>query len=403
MMKKSTSEIKYRWALWVGLALAVGGLAASWLFFGDNQNMDASFDRLTPRWMNALLICLVGPLLEESAFRLWATGRRWCGIVSLLLATAYVWSVTNLWWAALPVAAAMALCLFVLRNPKVRDIILMLLTSVLFAAAHSGNFIDVDLDAVLVMLSDFGFGLLACYLVFNHGFLWAVLLHVANNTVAVAALAIVTATWSATVSTDRYELTLRYGDEFEHSQRGDTLVYCEPLTAFAYNLAWNQQHTDSIDNPLLFHYYDIGRSNKSNYYRMTVVDRRFGTKSDYSPLLEAMRDSNLIHIDTLRLPALRLVVEDSALLMQHAFTGPFEEHPGVNLAEVENACRDRLRIPLIRQQRLDDTLYVSDFEEFGRMAYTNTPDSAALMQWLPTRGLRLVPSPGDTMTIVQFR
>lgn len=400
-MKKSTSEIKYRWALWVGLALTVGGLAASWLFFGDNQNIDASFDRLTPRWMNALLICLVAPLLEESAFRLWATGRRWCGIVSLLLATAYVWSVTNLWWAALPVAAAMALCLFVLRNPKMRDIILMLLTSALRRrpqrqlhrrrprrrAGHAQRLRLRPAGLLPGLQPRLPLGRAAACGQQHGG-------------------------RRGPGHRDRHLVRHRQHRPLRADAALRRRIRAQPTgrhpgalraaDGFAYNLAWNQQHTDSIDNPLLFHYYDIGRSNKSNYYRMTVVDRRFGTKSDYSPLLEAMRDSNLIHIDTLRLPALRLVVEDSALLMQHAFTGPFEEHPGVNLAEVENACRDRLRIPLIQQQRWD-TLYVSTFDEFGPMAYTNTPDSAALMQWLPTRGLRLVPSPGDTITIVQFR
>lgn len=394
--------IRYRWALWLGLALTVGGIAASWIFFGDNSNTDATFDRLRPRWLNALLICLLAPLFEEAAFRLWSVGKRWCAIVSSLLAAFYVWQSTHLWWMGLLMMALIALCFFAIRRRQLRDVLLMLLTSAAFAACHAGNFIDVDMDTGMVMVSDCGFGLLACYLVINHGFLWAVLLHVLNNTVAFVALLVVGATWSTTVTTDRYDLTVRYGDEHEISTRGDTVIRCQPLTAFCHDLAWDQQHADSVDNPLQYFYYDIGRSNKAKYFRFTLVDRQPSSRSDYMPLLYAMRDSGLVHIDTLRLPALRLVVADTALMMQTAFYGTYGE--GTNMAEVEGACRGRLRMPMLLEHPWDDTLFLCrPFEEFGRIMYTDSPDSAALIDWLGAHGLALLPVPTDTVTSIRFR
>lgn len=216
----------FRWALWWGLGIMVGCLAVIVVEALINMDNSAADEMSAPImgafyqliynfgiWPIMLYIGLIGPVLEELCFRLWGNGKQWTGYTSVVLMS--LWMLGIGWWAAaLSVAAGIALMVIYRKDDTRRLFALMLLSSVLFAAAHIGNY-----DAsggffmfLIAVLHKFGMGLAASYLVINHNLLWSMGLHILNNSVMAIIFGVAVdkaATTVTTVENEDCRITLR--------------------------------------------------------------------------------------------------------------------------------------------------------------------------------------------------
>lgn len=187
----------FRWALWWGLGIMIGCLAVIVVDAVINMDNNAADDISTPImgafyqliynfgiWPIVLYIGLIGPVFEELCFRLWGNGKQWTGYTSVVLMS--LWMLGIGWWAgALALAAGVAIMVVWRNDGKRRLFAMMLLSSVLFALVHIGNYepgANVPMFVVAV-LHKFGMGLAASYLVINHNLLWSMGLHILNNSV----------------------------------------------------------------------------------------------------------------------------------------------------------------------------------------------------------------------------
>lgn len=180
----------FRWALWSGLAIWVVSLAGIVLSPSAESNhtlTEFTFENGTT--LSLLVIGLLLPCLEEVAFRFWGIRRwRWSGYISAVamgVVTYFYWGL----WGALATAAAVASITLAVKAERTRLLVLLLLTSLIFAILHFDNYGNLELRNLFAIFNKLGFALVASWLVLNRGFLWALLLHVANNGLVVLLIA----------------------------------------------------------------------------------------------------------------------------------------------------------------------------------------------------------------------
>lgn len=188
-MKAKRSPV-FRWALWSGLAIWVVSLAGIVLSPSAESNQGLSeFTLENGTALSLLVIGLLLPCLEEVAFRFWGIRRwRWAGYISAVamgVVTYFYWGL----WGALATAAAVASITLTVKAERTRLLVLLLLTSLLFALLHFDNYGNLELRNLFAIFNKLGFALVASWLVLNRGFLWALLLHVANNGLVVLLIA----------------------------------------------------------------------------------------------------------------------------------------------------------------------------------------------------------------------
>ena len=179
----------FRWALWWGLGIIVVCLTILIIKGESLEGFDAPM-------MNAiysmiyrygilpvvLYIGIIGPVMEEFVFRLWGNGKLWTGITSIILMALFALAVG--WWLSLLTIVCGVSILVYFRDDREKKLFsLMLLSSVVFAVAHAGNYNGEGQEFVLFVsvLEKFGFGLVASYLVINYNLFWSMVFHVANN------------------------------------------------------------------------------------------------------------------------------------------------------------------------------------------------------------------------------
>lgn len=133
--------------------------------------------------LTLLLLCLIQPVFEEFAFRLWGVGKMWTTIICLVLMALFSVSEMGLWGLLFIVA-------FIIVWLKVKDTfkqrwINAIITSACFALCHISGFGSFGWGMVLGLTDIFGMALVMCWLTINLSFWFSCLLHVTNNSLAI--------------------------------------------------------------------------------------------------------------------------------------------------------------------------------------------------------------------------
>lgn len=189
-IEQKTKEPKlFKWALWWGLGIVMVCLTIL-LINGESLGdlggpmIDALYRRIYQFGLFPVIlyIGLVGPILEEIVFRSWGNGKLWTGITSLLLMALFVAPIG--WWVSLLTLFFGAIILICFNDDRKKKLFcLMILSSILFAVAHAGNYDGEGRWFMLFIsvLHKFGFGLVASYLVVNYSLFWSMVLHAVHN------------------------------------------------------------------------------------------------------------------------------------------------------------------------------------------------------------------------------
>lgn len=191
IMKKKRFDKRYLPMLWIGLALWLGSMLASYIMdkmgyapAGQETLMEygKALFQMSP-FFTLMLLCFFQPILEEVSFRLWGVGKRWMTIVCLVLMTVFTVSEMHL-WGLLVVGAVLAVWLLV-RDLYIQRWINAVLTSVGFALCHMSGFNGFSLGSALGLVDIFGMALVLSWLTINVNFWLSALVHVANNSLAI--------------------------------------------------------------------------------------------------------------------------------------------------------------------------------------------------------------------------
>ena len=312
----------FRWALWWGLGITVVSIALLFIpGIDDGQDpvngmmynlLDSSF------WLMLAVVGIIAPVIEELTFRLWGNGKRWTGIVSSVLMALFMWG-TFTWYVGLAsLLAGLAVTLFV-KDRNRRLLLMMLLSSLLFMVAHTGNYSGHFFATALAVVEKFGFALLASYLVINHNLLWSITLHVLNNSIACIILYFSIAAIEPTTFTSegQHEITLRplildknteliYWGDF----RGDTLTYNNTLDYIAIDLLETEERGNGRlagEDTVVFY----AESTLQVKYNMQVVFNP-SVPYDYAAVVRTLERNGWIKLDTTVEQAYMITIVDSS-------------------------------------------------------------------------------------------
>ena len=128
-------------------------------------------------------ICLIGHIIEEFAFRVWTKGKTWAYILSIWLSVAFVYfTFYKIGWA---IAAGVILgsSFFFVKTPRIKTWFSIIASSVVFVLLHIMNFSE-GKAICCGMIQIFGLSLILCYLGLRFRFIFCILLHCINNTIA---------------------------------------------------------------------------------------------------------------------------------------------------------------------------------------------------------------------------
>lgn len=189
-IEQKTKEPKlFKWALWWGLGIVVVCLTIILIIGESSEGFEAPIMNAIYSMVYqfgilpvALYVGLGGPILEEFVFRSWGNGKLWTGITSILLMALFAFAVE--WWLSLLTIACGAFILIYFRDDRKKKLFsLIILSSIVFAVTHAGNYNGEDHGVMMFVsvLQKFGFGLVASYLVINYSLFWSMVLHAVNN------------------------------------------------------------------------------------------------------------------------------------------------------------------------------------------------------------------------------
>lgn len=308
----------FRWALWTGLAIWMVSLSGIVLSPAAESNHSLTEFTFENGWAQALLVIgLLLPCLEEVAFRFWGIRRwRWAGYISAVamgVVTYFYWGL----WGALATTAVAAAVTLAVRTERTRLLIQLLLTSLLFAILHFDNYGNLELRNLFAILNKLGFALVASWLVLNRGFLWALLLHMANNSLVVLLIAFPIG------EADIQGLSINSGEGwtvFAHCLDNDEPRYSNLTPVYTGTMA-------SIGADLL----RMADSNASatpdkngSHWEMVVYagDEPIGigdSKGQVAPLelLRAMEQNGWISLDTISPYPIKIVVSEGKIQLLH--------------------------------------------------------------------------------------
>lgn len=174
-----------KWWLIIGIVLFILGLAG--FFFldveGQSQPMD-EFMRILPLPFVLAYVVIVGPVFEELAFRSWTIGKVWAKVMGLILMVLYSMTLYEYLYITIPLLIIIALGLFY-KNiaAPVRLIMLMVSANLLFGFIHISNVNGwaIKLNYTFCAM---GIGMILSYISLKYKFIYAVLLHILWNGIA---------------------------------------------------------------------------------------------------------------------------------------------------------------------------------------------------------------------------
>ena len=391
-IEQRTKEPKlFKWALWWGIGIVVACLTIliingeSLEDFGSPM-MDVFYSMIYRFGIFPfiLYIGLVGPIMEEFVFRLWGNGKMWTGITSILLMALFANAIG--WWLSLITLVCGVFILVYFRDDRKKKLFsLMMLSSILFAVAHAGNYNGEGHWFMLFVsvLEKFGFALVASYLVINYSLFWSIVFHVVNNSlIAIPFLFGVNAINKEVkvVENEDFRLETRtvliedkqldmsnkfYTNAVKNTYFGNAAAFANQ--AMYYDV-WNQGTDPNYDTVMIANvdYDEFPKCHFNLTFKQEPIN--------YHRLLNTLTEEGLIEIDTTVTQAYRMYITDTSklvygqlggLISYKMLIGLVRQNIGLPIyAEIPNEAKGS-GSNAYTGKSLYDSLYVKD------ISYTN--------------------------------
>lgn len=279
--------MEYKSLCLVGLAIWLVFMIVGFIIPSSDNEIDGLWFP-GPLFGQIILLLVIGPIVEELAFRGWLHGskvRKW---LSVTVSAFMVGAALGLTWGITYAIVMILVLLFQSEKSAFSTIIPIVISSAAFALIHSENFTGVFGIAVGV-LSKFGFSIVVCCLVHNWGLWTSIIIHILNNAIALILIQTLMCT-TYSYSNDVIDCTIRPmagSNEFNNSISSDTIRYSATIGGMVEHLAQDyylSKGYDIVDIPILFRY-----NNDFSKHGEMMYDIVIHSKKD----LELTPDNNL--------------------------------------------------------------------------------------------------------------
>lgn len=403
--KHSHRSHRFRWALWWGLGIVVACLAIIIVYEQINPSaanelsgplMDMVYSMIYQYgiWPIMIYIGLVGPIVEEISFRLWGNAKLWTGITSIIIMA--LWCLGIGWWLSLlTVLSGVAILVFFRDDKTKRLFALMLLSSVMFAVAHLGNYEGNWFLTLVGIVHKLGFGLLASYLVINYNILWSMGLHIINNSIMAILFGISFSQVKnsvLTIDNENFHLEVRpvlvRNDNINQMNRfytySDTSYYFGSTASFAHQAliyeAWQHGANPNDDTLNLVANFKYPNCSYNLIYKNQPLD--------HHGLIVALEKEGLIKIDTTYSSTYEMRIVDTSLL---ATTRQDSSYVSYKDARIIVRYADEIPVIIGSYAPSLDNLYVKGID-FDGMHYKSNQTLDELRQILEPQGIAIEPS-----------
>lgn len=242
--------------------LGITGLGLYTYIVGETQTLietsgitDMLIDEL-PLFM-LIMTLLFAPIVEEFSYRSWTMKSLFWKYFSLIAITVYTYLALNSIIVTCVAFVALLFLFCIFKGDKHKDLILflrILVTSILFSLAHYQN--ESGWFSVIAFFERLGLALIACYLSLRFRFIYAILLHFANNMLAFALSYFFATDYTFEIKDETHTAKLTeismFDDLMDHWDEGD-IVYtgCLPVVAYELTSAYEK---DIMYYPLVSRY-----------------------------------------------------------------------------------------------------------------------------------------------------
>lgn len=242
--------------------LGITGLGLYTYIVGETQTLietsgitDMLIDEL-PLFM-LIMTLLFAPIVEEFSYRSWTMKSLFWKYFSLIAITVYTYLALNSIIVTCVAFVALLFLFCIFKGDKHKDLILflrILVTSILFSLAHYQN--ESGWFSVIAFFERLGLALIACYLSLRFRFIYAILLHFANNMLAFALSYFFATDYTFEIKDETHTAKLTeismFDDQMNHWDEGD-IVYtgCLPVVAYELTSAYEK---DIMYYPLVSRY-----------------------------------------------------------------------------------------------------------------------------------------------------
>lgn len=370
MERKFTSN---RWTIFVGSILWLMGFALNVILApgeGIECKLFLSISVFFKWFWSILLFVVVIPFFAEGVFRYWGTGERtsiWFSIICMVLSVVVICIKANgLVMGIVSVLSVVFIAIilyFQLRNERkpARDYVLLIIGSTFIWIAYYVSRIG-ELQPYLFFSVPklIGLSLICCYMVVNHGVLYAVLAHAINNLIVAIPLIVVGC------KHDNVEITIKdtdiklqrvYTEERIDSYSDEHVLLQGNIKDIVSMIA--QQNNNS--NVL---YVPCGNDGVLNYRLLASAENKVYPRN----ILSAMEKTGYIVMDTSYEPL--WMIEIPALSqMKDLMDGEIEVTTLDNFA---NWIRQQYQIPIILDPALNPQLPIPFLEKNEMKGECNT-------------------------------
>lgn len=174
----------YRYLLVLSLCLIALGTALTTLFNTEQDAFNAPINKFLKEmpWLFVVFyVALIGPIMEEIAFRSWACKKKYWTWISFVTSSIYVLTI-NIYAGIIYPILFLTIIFFFRNKPKHRLFSFLILTSISFASMHYEN---LQARSFLFAFPQYlGLGLLFAYFALRFNLFVSMLAHIINNSLA---------------------------------------------------------------------------------------------------------------------------------------------------------------------------------------------------------------------------
>lgn len=246
-----------------------------------------------------IMLLIFAPIVEEFCFRSWTMKSKFWKYFSLIGITAYSYTISYSIILTCVVFVVLLLLFCIIKGDKHKDLILfirILVTSILFSLAHYQN--ESGWLSAITFFDRLGFALLACYIALRFRFIYAILLHFANNLLvfALSYFFVTDCTFEIKDETHTAQLTKTsiFEGYYNYSEDGycvNKIVNIGCLPSVAYDLVEDQYQKDIMYFPIYVNY---------NHYQYCATATDSTPQLNYWQLFDELVQQTGLKLDTIK-------------------------------------------------------------------------------------------------------
>ena len=333
----------------------IGVIVLAFLSNNNSQEINAqqplfNILQVFPPFIVYVLILISASVFEEFAFRGWIIKKKFGKYLSFSLILTFLYFGFENFWLIAFVSPILFFLFFVLKKEKLRLVLLVIYTSILFGIMHYENYEAwAKLFAIIQLI---GLSFILCYIGLRFGFVYTILGHFLNNLIALMLLTVFANTdYAGKFENTTYTAEISKMSSFDFSSQR-RLTFPDSISQNGY-ITEIASELPSFKNDII---YKFEISDINRYLLVATSNSEDKIKEDQL-FNDFVQHTGLV-LDTSYSEAYIMIIEDSLKLLN--YLPPAENRQETNIKTMSRSIRDIYKLPLI----LDDDYrnYRFDFD-----------------------------------------